>query len=368
MSSYKFNNINQPVILVAPLDWGLGHATRCIPIIKYLIELNCKVIIGANGKSYELLKLEFPDLTYLTLPDYGISYSVNPKFLKLKMLTQIPRIFKTIANENLWLKKAITEHGIDLVISDNRYGLHNKGVYSIFITHQLSIKAGNIMLESLLRRINYRFINRFNQCWIPDNKEKSLAGTLSHPNKLPRNAAYIGPLSRLEKQHSELKYDYLILLSGPEPQRTVLENLMVAQTFLLKGRVLFVRGTPSEATLKVNENCEVLNLITTEEISGYLNRSSIILCRSGYTTIMDLIKLNKTAILIPTPGQTEQEYLATYLNGKYNFLKVTQSRLIDLHDMILLAQKQGVKENGFQEYYKPAIQKVLGYFSSNISK
>ncbi|GAC1388142.1 MAG: glycosyltransferase [Ginsengibacter sp.] len=368
MSSRNFNNIHQPVVLVAPLDWGLGHATRCIPIIRHLIDVNCKVIIGADGKSYELLRLEFPELTFLKLPGYQVSYSANPRLLKLKMLTQIPKILKTIANENHWLKSAVKEHQIDVVISDNRYGLYNRDVYTVFITHQLLIKTGSIIVEWLLRSINYNYILKFNRCWIPDNKELSLAGTLSHPRKLPKNAYYLGPLSRLQKQTIQPKYDYLILLSGPEPQRTILESLMVAQTFILKGRILLVRGTTTSTTLNVNYNCEVLNLIDSEEVSGYINMSSIVLCRSGYTTIMDLAKLNKAAILIPTPGQTEQEYLATYLNGKYNFLKVSQDRLADLHDMLLLAQKQAVKENGFHEHYKTAIEEVIDSFLLNTSK
>ncbi|MEO8862373.1 MAG: glycosyltransferase [Ginsengibacter sp.] len=313
--------------MIAPLDWGLGHATRCIPIICELISLNCDVFIAASGNGYFLLKKEFPQTVILRIRSYKIRYSRNKFWLPPTLILQIPKLVFSILYEHLWLKKITKIYNIDAVISDNRFGLYSRKIPSVFITHQLLIKTGNVFLERILQKQNYSFIKKFSQCWVPDLKENGFAGELSHPNALPGNEIFIGPLSRFEvMQNVAKKYDLLIALSGPEPQRTIFEKIIVLQLKLCQKKILFVRGLPGENRILVSgkESFKIVNHLSGDELNIAFQQSEIIICRSGYTTIMDLVKLGKSAILVPTPGQTEQEYLAHYLCKKKYFYSVNQ--------------------------------------------
>lgn len=325
----NFNSLHHKTrILVAPLDWGLGHATRCIPIINELISLHCEVLIAASGDSFFLLKKEFPSLVILRISSYKIKYSRNKKGLPFKLGVQVPGIIFSIWKENLWLKKIITKYEIDAIISDNRFGLYNKYIPSVYITHQLLVKTGNIFFEEIIKKIHYHFIRKYNYCWVPDFKENGLAGELSHQENKPSNISYIGPLSRFELLNDVPKlYDVLISISGPEPQRTIFEKIILSQLNNFNKRILFVRGLPNEnANLKTgNESVKIVNHLSGDELNKAFQQSQIIISRSGYTTIMDLVKLGKNAVLVPTPGQTEQEYLSKYLMKKNIFYAVEQN-------------------------------------------
>ena len=324
----KINTVSlKPRILIAPLDWGLGHATRCIPIINELIEQNCEVVIAAAGSSLFLLKKEFPATVFLRIGGYEIQYSRNSKWLPFTLLLQFPKIIFSIRKENAWLKKIIAEYEVDAVISDNRFGLYNKKVPSVYITHQLYIKTGNIFSEKIAQKIHDHFIKKYINCWVPDFKENGLAGELSHPVNIPSNVSYIGPLSRFEKINNITKiYNLLISLSGPEPQRTIFEKMIIAQLKTFKKKVLLVRGLPDEnKTLQADAGLiEIVNHLPAEKLNIAFQQSEMIISRSGYSTIMDLVKLEKNAILVPTPGQKEQEYLANYLMEKKYFYSVPQ--------------------------------------------
>ena len=307
----------KPNILIAPLDWGLGHATRCIPIIRSLILKNCNVLIACEGKIRNLLGKEFPHLTFIELNGYRIHYSKNRWALSIGIVKQIPKIISTIQYENERLKVLVKEHNIHGVISDNRYGFYHRGIPSVFITHQLRIKTPFGMLtDNFLQRLNYRYINPFQECWVPDNeKESNLAGELSHPAKKPFiPIKYLGTLSRLRNSSEQNEKYLLILLSGPEPQRTVLENLLIEQLKEYKALVVLVRGLPGENhELKFASNILVYNHLPAEELAQKMAEAFMIISRCGYSTVMDLVALRKKSILIPTPGQTEQEYLAQHL-------------------------------------------------------
>lgn len=245
------------------------------------------------------------------------------------LLGQLPRVSAIIKQEHRWLDGIIEQYQIDLVISDNRFGLSSKKIPCIFITHQLTIKAPFAWVEKILQRINYRFINRFTCCWVPDAAgEPNAAGILSHPAKLPEIPVhYIGLLSRFHPQTVTRKYDYCILLSGPEPQRTLLENKLMAGLAEVDGKILLVRGKPgSEEEFNVPENVEVKNHLPTAEMQEALLQSECIVSRSGYTTVMELLSLHKKSVLIPTPGQTEQEYLAKKLQEGHACISVPQHR------------------------------------------
>ena len=209
----KVENFNIPEhklrVLLAPLDWGLGHATRCIPIISALIQQNCIVIVAAEGQIKTLLYNEFPDVQFIELKGYRIQYSRYRLWMPVKLLLQLPKILYRIYAENRWLKKAIKENSISAVISDNRMGLFHKKIPCVYITHQLTIKTGNRFTENIAQKIHYHFINKFGACWVPDAKGNvNLAGVLSHPVLLPKTqVTYLGPLSRFEKKETESKYD-----------------------------------------------------------------------------------------------------------------------------------------------------------------
>lgn len=281
-----------------------------------------RVLIAGDGAVTALLKKEFPDLFFLTLKGFSVKYPRNKHWFFLKLLLQIPRAFMSIGKERRWLKKIITEYKIDAVISDNRMGLYNKTIPCIYITHQLTIKTGGAgWLDKLSQKIHYSYINKFKECWVPDFEkiEQSLAGELSHPKKNPAvPVKYLGPLSRFKTSvHNALKYDNLVLLSGPEPQRSILEEILLKQIKEVPENFLFVRGLPeTKATLPALKNASFINHLPSAALNEAILQSKLIIGRCGYTTVMDLAKLGKKAILIPTPGQPEQEYLAEYLLKK----------------------------------------------------
>ncbi|MFT3703471.1 MAG: glycosyltransferase [Agriterribacter sp.] len=316
-------------ILVAPLDWGLGHATRCIPIINELLKAGCEVSIAAEGEVFALLQKEFPIVQFLDLPGYRIFYHSIKSIFRWKIALQIPRIMGAIRRENRWLNTLLQTHSFDAVISDNRFGLHHPALTSIFITHQLQIQSGTgKWVDRWLRRINFRHISRFNECWIPDYKgEVNLAGNLSHSNKLPGNAYYIGPLSRFKKIDTSVKYDLLMLLSGPEPSRTDWEKSLLNELTIFEGKTLFVRGLPGVCECEApfgSERLDIVNHLSASELNMVIEQAEWVICRSGYTSVMDLVALEHRAILVPTPGQPEQEYLAAYLHQNKIFCCINQ--------------------------------------------
>ena len=317
--------IGKKRILVSPLDWGLGHATRCIPIIYALIKQGHTVLIATDGPQKILLEREFPGIEYLPLKGYQIKYSKTKSAFMFTMLRQMPKALKAIISEHHSLEKIIRQKKIDIVISDNRFGLYHKHVHSVLITHQLLIKSP--FLQGFLQGINYYFINKFDECWVPDFKEEPcLAGILSHPKKMPTiPVRYVGWLSRFQKAEHKLPTHVLVLLSGPEPQRTILENTIVNQLNDCVKSVLIVRGLPNHTShLQVNDGVKYVNHLPARQLEDAIQSASFVIARSGYSTIMDLLKLKKKAILIPTPGQTEQEYLAQYLMDKKLVYSVNQ--------------------------------------------
>lgn len=305
-------------ILVAPLNWGLGHATRCIPIIKALQEHGHQPYIASDGVALSLLQKEFPDVPTFKLTSYKIKYAKKGKNFKFKMIWDSPKVLKAMAKEKKEVKQLIKEHQLQGIISDNRLGVYSKKIPCVFITHQLNVLSGNTTWFS--SKMHQKIIKKFKACWVPDLKEKpNLTGKLGHLKKSKLNIVYLGPLSRFEKSESHIVYDLMVLLSGPEPQRTLLEKKLLKELKEFSGKVLFVKGkiedekVAKEITLN-DGKITVFNFMQSKELEKAINQSQYILCRSGYTTVMDLAKLEKKAFFIPTPGQYEQEYLAKRLD------------------------------------------------------
>jgi uncharacterized protein (TIGR00661 family) len=304
-------------ILIAPLDWGLGHATRCIPVINELINGGAEVIIAADQRPAELLKKEFPDLEHVTYPGYTIDYPADAN-MAWTMFRQLPTLFSGIAEEHRVLETLVAKHHIDAVISDNRWGAYSTKVPSVYIVHQLRILLSRYIQwgQGIVDAANRRLIKPFSEVWIPDNSgPENLSGILSHEITLPKNTHYIGPLSRLQ-QHTVFNksLDVLVILSGPEPQRTIFESLIVDQLKQSTVRALVVRGTPERALkMTLSKTLTLVGSLTSVELSEAIASSHIIVSRPGYSTVMDLSFLGANAIFVPTPQQTEQEYLAKRL-------------------------------------------------------
>ena len=300
-------------ILVAPLNWGLGHATRCIPIINALIAENFAPIIASDGAALTLLRKEFPNLTTIELPSYNITYTKNRKLFKLKLLKDSPKFLKAIKAEKKAIASILEHNDISGIISDNRLGVRNKKVPSVFMTHQLNVLSGNTTWLST--KIHQKIIKKFDTCWVPDIEgEINLSGKLGHLKKFDVPTSYIGPLSRFTNTRSEIKNDLMVLISGPEPQRTFLEEKLLSELKSYSGKVVFVKGImEKKQTIQVIGNITIYNFMTSKLLEKTINESALVVSRSGYTTVMDLAKLNKKAFFIPTPGQFEQEYLAKRL-------------------------------------------------------
>jgi len=326
-------------ILVAPLDWGIGHATRCIPIINALLKHDFEVILAADGRPLHLLSAEFPQLEIIRFEGYNIKYS-NYLPMSISMLLQIPKLLWGIKKENSALAEMITDYNIDGVISDNRFGLFSNKVPCVFITHQLQIQSP--YFSDSIRDFNYKYINRFDACWVMDDEENNLAGSLSKPNTLPNKTIYIGPQSRFENQNTEKKYDFLAIVSGPEPQRTILEKGLILALKDRKEKSLIVLGKPELKNAEQIGNLTIKSHLKASDLNTAILQSHLVICRPGYSTIMDLAKLGKKAIFIPTPGQTEQEYLAENFMSKRICYSQKQS---DFN--FELAIKESKKYNGF---------------------
>ncbi len=310
------------------LNWGLGHATRMIPLIKALQKQKVEVIIGGDGASLLFMKKEFPDIEFLDLEPYNVQYHEKGS-LEWVVMQQFPRLMKVVKKENKDLDSLIQEHDLDAVISDNRYGLWSHKIPSILITHQVFIKTDPRwrIFNSVINKLHHKYINKFYQCWIPDYENApSLSGELSHNKEIDQaKFKYIGPLSRLEKKDLEIKNDLMILLSGPEPHRGIFEEQLLEQLDEIDDRVLLAAGKVDEWQASwAKANLRYYNFLDSAEVEREMNASRLILCRSGYSSIMDLARLNKNAILVPTPGQGEQLYLAKHFKEQKIFYSTEQ--------------------------------------------
>ena len=328
-TDWKFTNCKQkPLLLFSSLDWGLGHTTRSIPLINEFLNLGCDLIVACNSIQKKILEPEFPSIRYVQLDGYNVLYGSGNWATRVRILLQLKKILTRIKQENAWVRLFVEKNQVDALISDNRYGFYHPTIPSIIITHQLHIHSGyGSILDKLSRILIYRFINRFSFCWVLDNKKPNeVAGKLSHPRKNPSiPVKYLGPLSRFEEcEAPEKRYDALIIISGPEPQRTILEKIMLEQSEHSNKKIALVRGLPEERPTLMHNKIAVFNHLKSVELNKLICQSDLIICRSGYTTIMDMLKLKKKMVVIPTPGQPEQEYLAKHLSQ--NNLAITFSQ------------------------------------------
>ncbi|WP_395042925.1 glycosyltransferase [Flavobacterium sp.] len=341
-------------ILVAPLNWGLGHATRCIPIIRELENNGFTPIIASDGNALELLKKEFPHLNSLELPSYNIQYAKKSKNFKWQLIKNSPKTIKAILSEKKIVEKWILELNLSGIISDNRLGVHSKKIPSVILTHQLNVLSGKTTWIS--SKMHQFFIKKFAECWIPDvDNYPNLSGKLGHLRNTKMNLKHIGVLSRLEKKELPIKYKLMIILSGPEPQRTLLEEKLIHELENYKEDIVFIKGVvENNQTIEKIKNIIFYNFMQTKQLEKTFNESELVICRSGYTTIMDLARLEKKAFFIPTPGQYEQEYLAKKhkREGLVPYSKQNDFKLDDILAVDLYAGLRKIKsETNWKELF-----------------
>ncbi len=303
-------------ILVAPLNWGLGHATRLVPIIRYYRSKGHEVLLAGEGNSLYFLRGEFPNLPWVELPSFSPRFSKTSRQI-LKLLQQLPNFFFKIWQENRNTKGIVKKYGIDVIISDNRYGVRNRRCQSIIITHQLSPfisqKKSGFRRWMVSAAIDV-MISAFDRCWIPDSVEGvSLPGELADRTLPLKNLLRIGLLSRFNADETPYSPGGapLAMISGPEPQRTIFENKIIRFFEQRDQDAIIVRGLPLHPQ-KIERKGKIILLshCSSQEFAILIRSARFIICRSGYSTIMDLMILGRRALLVPTPGQPEQEYLA----------------------------------------------------------
>lgn len=300
-----------------------------MPIIDELCRQGAEVILASDGAAYDLLKREYPDLTIHKLPAYNIRYPFRS--MMLSMAFQMPKILRGAIAEHFWLKKFLKTTAVDVVISDNRFGFYSRKTHSIFMTHQVNILIPVRFFQPIVNVINHFFIKKFDICWIPDlENTPNLAGELSHGH-FSKNLKikYLGVLSRFKKLAFENKYKAAFVLSGPEPQRSIFEKKIRQQLHQQandNASFLLIRGTDKANNFDIRPlpNLEIHDVLTSDLLNKKMMDSEVIICRSGYSSIMDLVCLQKAAVLIPTPGQTEQEYLAKELMQQNLFFSQKQ--------------------------------------------
>ncbi len=352
-------------ILVAVLNWGLGHASRCVPIIEELRRQQAEVIMASDGPALTFLSYRFPELPVVVLPSYGVSY--RSRSMIWNMFRSLPRIFAAIREEHRIIRHVVDRYKIDGIISDHRYGCYHKQIYSALLIHQTYIQCPPSLkiFEPLLFELHRLLMKPFQNLLIPDYEgPDNLSGDLSHKRKMT-NMQFIGPLSHLSKPEADdgnVDYDLLIICSGPEPARTRFEKLMIEQLVHSNHTAVLVRGTEQPAEISAEMPFRVVNLADSQQLSELMNKSAMVICRAGYSSIMDLVAAGKNAILIPTPGQTEQEFLANYHSRAKRFYSVREKNF-NLQKALLQARDY---QNNFKPGNHNQLKKAIANLLENI--
>lgn len=330
----------QSVVAICPLNWGLGHASRCIPLIHLALKKGNEVIIASDGQALVWLKREFPQLKFYELPSYNVSYPYTS--IVLNAVSNFYRITSAIFAERKMMETIIRKEKIHFLLSDNRYGLQTVHCKTAFMCHQMHIYHPKKWLSKCINLVHQFFLKRSKSILIPDfEQEPGLAGLLSHqmPLSIRKRAFYTGPLTNLKIETAPNPSGILILLSGPEPQRTLLEDKLI-DLFENTGevdKITLIRGT-EKPLLKTPAFRKIIDLASSELVNQAINESKAIICRSGYSTIMDLHNYQGKILYIPTPGQTEQEYLSQLHADGNKVFQVNQSELNEKHLEELLNQ------------------------------
>lgn len=333
-------------IIYGVCSWGLGHATRSLPVLRRLLNEHHNITVISNGRSLEVLKKELgAQATYVDIPDYPMLLSENTRQFLAKSMMYWPVFIKRIEDGLSQLQKILDKKHYDCIISDARYDMYSKTIPSFFISHQMRIMnpLQIKMFENAMERFNMFFFKRYRGVIVPDYKENNLSGDLSHNLKRidEDTIHYVGVLSDFTKRPMKKDIDYLISISGPEPQRSYLEEKLVSQAETLEGTVVMTLGKAEKYSVSKKKHLTTYSFVTKELREELLNKAKLVVSRSGYSTLMDVAVVGTKALFIPTPGQIEQEYLSKYHNELGTFYSVTQDTVDLKNDVTIAEQKTG---------------------------
>lgn len=335
--------------------------TRCIPLIRELERLNVEVVLGSDGVALHLLKAEFPNMQVLELPSYRIRY--QPGNMVWNIGRQLPRILWAVRSEQWATERVVRALGIKGILSDNRYGCFSARADSVMISHQLHLRVPGPALQWSANQALRLALSKFNAVWVPDVADDAcLSGELSHGSTMHPKTRFAGVLSRMHAYERDYEYDVAVVLSGPEPQRSILEQRLLDQAISLPQKFIFVQGqTQAKKHYYAADNVEVVSYLTSRDLNDVLLASKTLVCRSGYSSIMDLVALGKKAILIPTPGQTEQEYLADYFAERNVYLVQKQDDIDLLAGILNVGRTSGIpagqyRTDGFRELLREWVE------------
>jgi hypothetical protein len=317
-------------VLVAPLDWGLGHATRCVPVIRELLRQEAEVILAADGRAYSFLQKEFPELLLVRFAGYGITYPKHG-MLGMHLLLNSPGIARKVKAEKKAVEKLVADYAIDIIISDNRFACRTDKTFNVYITHQLHVKSS--FAQKFVTGFHQKYYEKFDEIWVPDVDGKiNLSGELGHDAITEKPYRYVGPLTRFPQadllNSRPKKWWLVVLISGPEPQRSIFEKIVLEELAKHMEETLIVRGI-TEGKSKTSHpypHVTMIDHIEGNELAEEILSAHYVVSRPGYSTLCDLSALNVSPIVVPTPGQTEQEYLAAYHGSQNNVVVQTQKK------------------------------------------
>lgn len=321
----------QKHIIFGVLNWGLGHATRSKVIIDALLEADFQVSLASDGAALQWLKREYPDLTCLRLPSYHIRYSrYFPQWLAL--IFRLPLIWSAIRKERRRLRRFVVQNQVQGIVSDNRLGFYHPEIPSAYISHQLKIKAGP--LSGIAERLHHYFIAKHQECWVPDTAQGTLAGDLIKSRIRSIPLRFLGPLSRFREADQKKEQDWIMaVLSGPEPQRSLFQKQLIKQMADSNDSFTIIAGREGKKPSKLPKNVRWKGRLNSGELERLMRRAKLVISRSGYSSIMDYCAMRKRALLVPTPGQGEQEYLAEKHLAEGRFHSVAQKKLSLMEDV-----------------------------------
>jgi len=354
-------------IIYGVCSWGLGHATRSLPVMRKLISENHHLTVISNGRSLEVLKKELGEkVLYVDIPDYPMLLSENTRQFLAKSMMYWPVFIKRIEDGLAQLQKILEKQHYDCIISDSRYDMYSKKIPSFFISHQMRIMnpLQIKLFERAMERFNLFFFKRFIGIMVPDYKENNLSGDLSHNLKRidEDSIHYVGVLSDFTKRPLKKDIDYLISISGPEPQRSMLEEKIAAHASELEGNVVMTLGKAEKYSIVKKQHLTTYTFVTKELREELLNKAKLVVSRSGYSTIMDVAVVGTKALFIPTPGQIEQEYLGQYHNALGTFYSVSQDAIDLKSDVKKAAEKTGITR---ECDVKKTLENILGVLTED---
>lgn len=330
-------------VLVAPLDWGLGHATRCAPIIQAFIEKGCEVEVAVVKGNAQILREMFPNVRQRLCPSYNVVYPKHGYNMGFWLLKNSVHLNKVVRAERRFVEEMVRLHGYDIIVSDNRFAFYSNKAYSIYMTHQRRIAFPKAfrMFESIGKVWHATVMSRYDEIWVPDIPEKpGYAGSLSHTGICSRPLRFVGALSRFmlpmigKKTKAAPKADVakdlkiVAVISGVEPARSRFEAKLRYVLAQIPGKHVMILGKPTAGQKTWREgNITFYTHLPSDEFAQTVSRAEWVLSRGGYSTVMDMAVLGAKCIFVPTPGQYEQIILARELSAAGYAASISEDRL-----------------------------------------